>query len=80
MPKTNKRDRVNAFIMGGAQARATAQVRALLSKHEMGIGKLDEADYTAAMDKIVQALMLIYSSAMCDTLDVVEGRDLSEIK
>jgi hypothetical protein len=78
--KSNKKDRVNAFILGGAQARATEQVRAYLSKNNMQLGELKDEAFTTAMNAIERGLMQMYSTAMCDTLDVVEGRPLTEIK
>jgi hypothetical protein len=75
--KTKKSDRINEFVMVRAQARCEAKVRAYLSSHEMGLTGV--ADFGKSMDAIIKAMTQMYSDAMCDTLDVVDGRPLTEI-
>ena len=77
--KTKKADRINQFILQGAQERATAKVRAYLSKNSILIGVKGD-DFAKAMDALIKAMMQMYSDAMCDTLDVVDGRDLTEVR
>lgn len=78
--KPNKADRINEFIMQLASMRAQAHVTAYLSKHPMGLDSLNEAAFSHTMSAITQAMLRMYSAAVGDTLDVVDGRELEEVK
>jgi hypothetical protein len=77
--KPNKADRINAFLKDGAQRRAVETVKAYLSKTPMGLADLPEEKFHDVMERITKAMLTAYSKAMCDTLDVVNGRDLDKI-
>lgn len=78
--KPNKEERRNRWILEEAQKRARDKVAEYLRKHPMGLGSLNEAEFTDAMDAITVAMMLMYSQGMADTLDVLDGRDLPPVK
>ena len=83
MPKSkkpNRDERKNAWILGGAQTRSQEKVSAYLAKYPMGLSSLSEAEFSDVMARIVTAMANMYSDGMSDTLDVLDGRDLTPIK
>lgn len=77
--KPNKAERVNAFILGEAQKRATEHVQAYLSKHPMGLSSLRDGAFDQAMSAITTAMARMYAAGVSDALATVEGTDLDKI-
>ena len=82
MAKQKQSDRVNDFILTGAQERALQNVAAILpaikEKLAMAISEAEPRDFIA--NRIEAALHKVYANGVCDTIDVYKGKPLDPVK
>lgn len=80
MPKLNKKDRRNYFLMVQAAERAKEFFATYVSKHELSPGTLDDVQFRAVMDAARELSATAYSVGMLDAIDVEDGNELEPIK
>jgi len=82
MAKQKQSDRVNDFILTGAQERALLNVQTVLPDIKDKLAKVisEEELRTFLLNRIEAALHKVYANAVCDTIDVYKGQPLSAVK
>jgi len=82
MAKQKQSDRVNDFILTGAQERALLNVQVILPDIKDKLTKVisEEELRTFLLNRIEAALHKVYANAVCDTIDTYKGQPLTAVK